>query len=224
MDAWWDHVDPVFEPLFRLAAPRARFMASRLDFAEKDAIDVGCGGGFMSEAVTRKGARVTGVDIAPGALTAARDHAHESGLDIRYVQAPAHALPFESGSFDVAICTDVLVHLPDPSAAVAEIGRVLKPGGRFFFSTINRNRLSRLIMVTLAEDVLGVIHHGTHDANTFIRPDEMRQACGAAAMNVTELQGLGPVGWWRTMRFGWHPTLAVMYQGVATKNGVKTTF
>ncbi|MFT5686983.1 MAG: 2-polyprenyl-6-hydroxyphenyl methylase/3-demethylubiquinone-9 3-methyltransferase [Myxococcota bacterium] len=126
-------------------------------------------------------------------------------------------MPVESDSIDLAVCTDVLVHVPDPRPVLLEIGRVLRPGGALLVSTINRTWLARLVMITLGEDLLGMVHRGTHDPAKFIRPAELTDWLTAGGMTLAKLEGVGPVGisLRGLLRFGRHPTQAVMVQGHA---------
>lgn len=224
--AWWDHRDPIFRPLHNLAPARWQFFEAQLPLQLAGAfwqgqrvVDVGCGGGYMSELMARQGARVLGVDIAAGALNAARTRAREQGFDLTLFQCSADALPCPSGSMDVAVCTDVLVHVPNPEAVVREIGRVLRPGGLFLFSSIHRTWISRLVMITLGEDLLKIVHRGTHDPKRFIRPEELNGWLRGAGLEPRALQGIGPTGFSRRsgLQFGRWPSIQVMYQGAAVK-------
>lgn len=163
----------------------------------------------MSHALVEAGADVTGVDIAEGALEAAREAVPQA----RFLQGPADVLPFEEHTFDRVVCTDVLVHVPDPRPVVAEMARVLKPGGLLFVSFINRNPLARLAMVTLGEG-LGFVHRGTHDPAKFIKPAELLSWANRAGLQCVHEEGLGPTGWDQGFTFGRHPTTTVMVQQV----------
>jgi len=181
-------------------------------------LDVGCGGGYMCDALARLGARMTGLDTAQGALDAARRRALETGLTLHLARGRGAALPFQDHSFDRVICTDVLVHVPDPVAVICEIARVLRPGGLLFFSAIHRSWLSSLVMISVAEDLMGLVHAGTHDPAKFIRREELRRWCANADLHVQDVQGIGPVAWRGGLIFGRLPVTWVMYQGYAMKS------
>ena len=171
----------------------------------------------MSEALARSGANVTGIDIAPGAISAALSRAHSESLSIDYRLADAQRLPYDEGSFDAAVCTDVLVHVPDPRAVISEMVRVVKPGGDIFFSAINRGWFANFVMVTLGEDILRLVPRGTHDPGKFIRPGELKCWLNEHGAAPIHSQGIGPIGWSSGLVFGRYPISAVMYQGHARK-------
>ena len=218
-DPWWSDDDPMMTPLRRLVPARVNFL--RRDFgAARRVLDLGCGGGYMIDALARENVSIIGVDLAHQALVAARNRAQQQQYEAILMRASAMALPFSAGSFDGIVCTDVLVHVPDPMKVVAEIGRVLKPGGWLHFSSINRNWFAHLIMITLGENWLRMIPKGTHDSGTFIRPHELSSMLAKANLTVRRSQGLGPVGWSKgAFTFGAHPFKTVMYQGIAIKEG-----
>jgi 2-polyprenyl-6-hydroxyphenyl methylase / 3-demethylubiquinone-9 3-methyltransferase len=152
---------------------------------------VGCGGGILAEAMARRGARVTGIDLADKPLRVAQLHLLESGLDVRYEldSAEQYAERHAEG-FDVLTCMEMLEHVPDPASAVAACARLLRPGGRAFFSTINRNPKAYLFAVIGAEYLLRLLPRGTHDYARFIRPSELARWCRAAGLRTVELTGM----------------------------------
>ncbi|MBN1615320.1 MAG: 3-demethylubiquinone-9 3-O-methyltransferase [Deltaproteobacteria bacterium] len=182
-------------------------------------LDLGCGGGFMAEALARRGARVLGVDPSMPSLAAARRHAEKSALDIRYIGGIGEAVPLLDRSVDRVVCVDVLEHVRDIGRVIREVRRVLRPGGLFLFDTINRNWLSRLAAVTIVEDVLCIIPKGTHDPEKFIKPSEMRAYLrdGGFQQVPAAFTGMGPVGIDRRADFvfGLLPVTWIMYLGHA---------
>ncbi len=161
-------------------------------------LDLGCGGGYMSEALSRRGAAVTGVDPCKALLETAAAHARRGGLDIDYREGVGEAIPLGDGSMDSVVCVDVLEHVRDPRKVIAEIRRVLRPGGIFFFDTINRTRTAKFMVVTLMEDVFRIIPRGAHDPEKFIAPAEL---CGFLKENgfreIGPFSGLGIGGFTR---------------------------
>ena len=218
VDPWWDPADRLFAPLRALAPARMAYLDRiRWPVAGQTVLDVGCGGGFMTAPLAAAGGAVIGVDIAQGALDAAASHLARHGLSAELRLGAGASLPVDTGSVDLVVCTDVLVHVPDPRAVVLEIGRVLRPGGMLLFSVINRTWLSRLVMISLGEDLLRLVHRGTHDPAKFIRPRELSRWLEDGELTLAGLEGVGPV--WTDRRgrltFGRHPTTAVMVQGHA---------
>jgi 2-polyprenyl-6-hydroxyphenyl methylase/3-demethylubiquinone-9 3-methyltransferase len=155
-------------------------------------LDVGCGGGLFAEELARRGFSVTGVDISPRSIDAAKAHARESGLDIEYRVSPGERLPFEDGCFGLVCCCDVLEHVDDVGSVVGQCARVLKEGGVFFFDTINRTWLSKLLMVDIVQDWLGVVPRGLHDWRKFIRPKELSRLMSAHSLQPSAMVGLMP--------------------------------
>ncbi len=172
---WWDEAGP-FYLLNRLNPGRFSFFDRAIsDWKGLRVLDVGCGGGFACEFLARKGAIVTGIDPSQASIDRASHHARAVGLgSISYLCGSATELPFSNDSFDAVMCVDVLEHIPDWPQAIAEFGRVLRPGGHFLFDTINRNRLSAWFMVSMLENTFGVIPRGTHDPAMFIKPTEIK--------------------------------------------------
>ena len=166
--------------------------ARGLRYQDLEVLDLGCGGGLMSEAYARRGARVTGVDPSTVSLKVARAHARESGLSIRYKQGRGEALPFPDASFDLVSCCDVLEHVDDLDAVIHRITRVLRPDGLFFFDTINRTWLSWLFVIEVFQEWLHLVPAGTHDWDMFITPGELGVSLARAGLEVRDLSGLGP--------------------------------
>jgi 2-polyprenyl-6-hydroxyphenyl methylase/3-demethylubiquinone-9 3-methyltransferase len=200
---------------------RMRWFDRQVDWTGRDVLDLGCAGGFMAEALHDRGARVTGIDPAERAVDAARSHALSTGRAIQYQTGVAEALPYDDDSFDRVVCVDVLEHVADLDRSLAEVARVLRPGGVFLFDTINRNLLARLVTVTLAEDVLRILPKGTHDPALFIRPSELETGLRNVGLAPERGPGLGPRGMDRRgdFTFGPLPGRLVIYMGLARKPG-----
>jgi len=186
---WDSHGD--FRPLHLLNPVRLEFIATRATLARQPVLDVGCGGGLLTESLARAGAEVTGIDLAPGMIEVARLHAAEGGLAIDYRVASAEELARDSpGRFAVVTCMEMLEHVPDPAAMVATLARLLSPGGALFVSTINRNLKSFLLAIVGAEYVLRVIPPGTHEYERLIVPSELARWARAAGLTLAELAGI----------------------------------
>ena len=154
-------------------------------------LDVGCGGGILSESMAARGARVTGIDMGEAPLQVARLHLLETGLDVNYERIPVERLAAaRPHSFDLITCMEMLEHVPDPASVVRACAKLLKPGGRAFFSTINRNPKSYLFAIIGAEYVLGLLPKGTHDFARFIRPSELDAWLRTARLELEHLIGL----------------------------------
>jgi len=179
---WWDPEGPL-KTLHGMNPLRLQFINDRVALSGLKVLDVGCGGGLLSEAMARAGAQVTGIDLAHEALLVARLHAAESGLNIDYREIAAEDLAQDESvaRFDVVTCLEMLEHVPDPLSIVRACACLVKPGGAVFFSTINRTPKAWLLAVVGAEYLLNLIPRGTHEYARFIRPSElaawMRGAC-----------------------------------------------
>lgn len=188
---WWDP-DGEFKPLHLINPLRVGFIEQHSDgLFGKNIVDVGCGGGLLSEAMARLGANVTGIDMSKDALEVARLHALESGVSVHYQTSTAEDFAAaHNGQFDVVTCLEMLEHVPHPERVVAACARLVKPGGQVFFSTLNRNLKSRLLGIIAAEYVLRWVPKGTHEYERFIRPSELLQmtdSCGLEAKTMTGL-------------------------------------
>jgi 2-polyprenyl-6-hydroxyphenyl methylase / 3-demethylubiquinone-9 3-methyltransferase len=187
---FWDR-DGEFKPLHRLNPIRAEYIASRCALEGARVLDVGCGGGLLAEALTRKGARVTAVDLAPAMIETARLHAAESGLTIDYrVQDAAELTPPAAAPFDVVCCMEMLEHVADPKAFVAVLARLVRPGGALFVSTLNRNFKAFMLAIVGAEYVLRLLPRGTHEYERFIRPSELAAHAREAGLVMQHTAGL----------------------------------
>jgi 2-polyprenyl-6-hydroxyphenyl methylase / 3-demethylubiquinone-9 3-methyltransferase len=183
---WWDP-EGEFRPLHDINPLRLEWIARHAPLEGARVLDVGCGGGILTEAMARRGANVTGIDLSEKALRVAELHLHESKLDIRYELASAEEF---RGEFDVVTCMELLEHVPQPHSMVAACARLVRPGGQVFFSTINRNPKSYLHAVIGAEYLLGLLPKGTHDYMRFIKPSELSRWARAAGLRVDELTGM----------------------------------
>lgn len=218
-DQWWSDDIRWVCTLKNLVPGRLQWFDRHIDWQGKDVLEIGCAGGFMAEALARRGARVTGIDPATDAVKAARAHARAGGLCIDYDVGIGETLPYKNRSFDAVVCVDVLEHVADLNKVLSEVNRTLRPGGLFLFDTINRNPLARIATITVAEDMLRLLPRGTHDPAMFIKPRELRTAMLGAGLVPETMTGLGPRGIDRrfNLTFGPLPLTAIMYMGVARK-------
>lgn len=187
---WWDR-DSEFKPLHEINPLRVNWIDERVGLAGKKVLDVGCGGGILSEAMALRGATVMGIDMGEAPLSVARLHQLESGAQVEYRQITAEALADEMpAQFDVVTCLEMLEHVPNPASVIAACARLVKPGGQVFFSTINRNPKAYLLAIIGAEYVLRLLPRGTHDFKKFIRPSELGAWSRAADLEVLDIVGL----------------------------------
>jgi 2-polyprenyl-6-hydroxyphenyl methylase/3-demethylubiquinone-9 3-methyltransferase len=188
---WWDPTSE-FRPLHEINPLRLAHIERLAGGLEgKRVLDVGCGGGILAEAMAARGASVTGIDLADKPLKVAMLHAMEVGSRVDYRLVSAEALAGESpGAYDVVTCMEMLEHVPDPPSVVRACAALVKPGGRVFFSTINRNAKSFMLAIVGAEYVLNLLPRGTHEYARFIRPSELSRACREAGLAVNDLTGM----------------------------------
>jgi 2-polyprenyl-6-hydroxyphenyl methylase/3-demethylubiquinone-9 3-methyltransferase len=187
---YWDSAGPL-HTLHSLNPVRAAFVAARVNLSGARVADVGCGGGLLCESLAAQGARVTGIDLAPAMISVAQLHAAEMKLPIDYRKQSAAALAAESpAAFAAVCCMELAEHVPDPPALVADLARLLRPGGSLFISTINRTPQSFFGAIVAAEYVLGLVPRGTHEYARLIRPAELARAARAAGLELRELAGL----------------------------------
>jgi len=187
---WWDP-NSEFKPLHDINPLRIDYIDQRAPLAGRRIIDVGCGGGLLSEGMAVRGAQVTGIDMGEAPLTVARLHQHESGVQVDYLQTTAEDLAAERpGAFDTATCLEMLEHVPDPASVIQACADLVKPGGDIFFSTINRNPKAYLLAILGAEYLLRMLPRGTHDYRKFIRPSEMERWARAAGLQLQDLTGM----------------------------------
>ena len=187
---FWD-VDGEFKPLHKLNPVRARYVSERVSLRGARVLDVGCGGGLLAESLARAGAEVTAIDLAPSMVDTARMHALDSGLTIDYRVDSAESLAnAHAGKFDVVTCMEMLEHVPEPGATLAVLGRLARPGGDLFISTINRNFKSFALAIVGAEYLARLVPRGTHEYDRLLKPSEIARFARAAGLEVADIAGL----------------------------------
>lgn len=188
---WWDP-DSEFRPLHQINPLRLGWIQQLSPLEGLRVLDVGCGGGILADSMARKGAHVTGIDLATKALRVARLHALEAqtpGIEYREVSVEALAQEMPA-AFDTVTCMEMLEHVPDPHSVVASCAQLVKPGGWVFFSTINRNPKAYALAIVAAEYVLKMLPQGTHEYAKFIQPSELAAACRSAGLDVVQARGM----------------------------------
>lgn len=187
---WWDKQSE-FKPLHDINPLRVNFVDERAPLAEKKVLDVGCGGGILSESMAIRGADVSGIDMGETPLKVAKLHGLESGVKVNYRQITAEQLAAEEpNNYDVVTCMEMLEHVPDPASVIRACAQLCKPGGQVFFSTLNRNLKSYLFAIVGAEYLLNLVPKGTHEHDKFIRPSELANWCRQAGLEIGETSGM----------------------------------
>ncbi|MDH4135064.1 MAG: bifunctional 2-polyprenyl-6-hydroxyphenol methylase/3-demethylubiquinol 3-O-methyltransferase UbiG [Gammaproteobacteria bacterium] len=211
---WWDPTSE-FRPLHEINPLRLDWIDARASLRGKKVLDVGCGGGILAEAMSTRGADVTGIDLGEAPLAVARLHLKESGQKVDYRKIAAEELARQAPhTYDVVTCMEMLEHVPDPAETIAACAQLVKPDGHVFFSTINRNPKSWLFAIVGAEYILKLLPRGTHDYMKFIRPSEMERWSRQARLAIREYTGMhyNPL----TQRYTLGPGVDVNYLAHAT--------
>jgi 2-polyprenyl-6-hydroxyphenyl methylase / 3-demethylubiquinone-9 3-methyltransferase len=187
---WWDTEGP-FKTLHQINGLRLDYLGQRVPLARARVLDVGCGGGILSEGLAERGAEVVGIDLGWDNIAAAQAHAEGRGLRVEYRCVDVERVAADAaGSFDVVACLEMLEHVPDPSRIVAACATAVRPGGAVFFSTINRNAKSFALAIVAAEYITGLVPRGTHEYHRLVRPAELARWCRNSGLDMHELTGL----------------------------------
>ncbi|ASK96939.1 bifunctional 2-polyprenyl-6-hydroxyphenol methylase/3-demethylubiquinol 3-O-methyltransferase UbiG [Xanthomonas campestris pv. merremiae] len=187
---WWDADGPQ-KPLHELNPVRLEYVSARLELAGARVLDVGCGGGLLSESMARLGAQVTAIDLAPELVKVARLHSLESGVQVDYrVQSVEDLAAEQAGSFDAVTCMEMLEHVPDPTAIIRACASLLKPGGKLFLSTLNRTPAAFALAVVGAEYIARLLPKGTHHYKDFIKPAELAAWLRNAGLQLEDVSGM----------------------------------
>lgn len=187
---WWD-MDSEFKPLHDINPLRLNYIDERAIIRKKDVLDVGCGGGILSESMALRGATVKGIDMGEAAISVASLHSLETGIEIDYQQTTAEQLAEEMpAQFDVVTCMEMLEHVPDPASVITACTQLVKPGGDVFFSTINRTPKAFALAIVGAEYILQMLSKGTHEYEKFIRPSELETAARQAGLTLQDITGM----------------------------------
>ncbi|WP_100278303.1 bifunctional 2-polyprenyl-6-hydroxyphenol methylase/3-demethylubiquinol 3-O-methyltransferase UbiG [Mariprofundus aestuarium] len=214
-EEWWDPTGK-FKPLHKINPIRLDYIDQQVKLSSATVLDVGCGGGLLAENMAARGATVTGIDRSPKALGIARLHSEKSSVAVEYVENDAETWAKSHAEFyDAVTCLEVLEHVPDVPRTVAACASMIKPGGHFFFATLNRNPTSYIKAILGAEYILGWLPKGTHEYAKFIKPSEMNSALRGAGLEIKELKGLSYA--MLSDHFSLSDDLSVNYLGFAIK-------
>ena len=188
-DEWWNP-NGKFKPLHLINPLRVSYIENKVQLKGLDILDIGCGGGILSEALSQKGANVTAIDLADGPLEVARIRQKQSKLDIKYKKMSTSELVNEGHKYDVITCLEMLEHVPDPAEIVKDCADLTKSGGHLFFSTINRNLKSFVFAILGAEYIFNILPQGTHEFEKLIKPSELKNYVDAAKLDFEEVKGM----------------------------------
>ena len=188
-DEWWNP-NGKFKPLHLINPLRVSYIENKVQLKGLDILDIGCGGGILSEALSQKGANVTAIDLADGPLEVAKIRQKQSKLDIKYKKRSTAELVNEGHKYDVITCLEMLEHVPDPAGIVKDCADLTKSGGHLFFSTINRNLKSFVFAILGAEYILNILPKGTHEFEKLIKPSELKNYVDAAKLDFDEVKGM----------------------------------
>jgi len=188
-DEWWNP-NGKFKPLHLINPLRVSYIEDKVELRGLDILDIGCGGGILSEALSQKGANVTAIDLADGPLEVAKIRQKQSKLDIKYEKKSTSELVDEGNKFDVITCLEMLEHVPDPAEIIKDCAALTKSGGHLFFSTINRNLKSFVFAILGAEYILNILPQGTHEFEKLIKPSELKNYVDAAKLDFEEVKGM----------------------------------
>ncbi len=187
---WWDPTSE-FKPLHAINPLRLDWIQKHAEISGKKVLDVGCGGGILTESMAKAGAQAKGIDLSEKAIKVADLHSLESGVAVQYEYISAENLAAkEAGQYDVVTCMEMLEHVPDPLSIIKACTQLVKPGGKVFFSTLNRNPKSYLLAIIGAEYILQMLPKGTHDYKKFIKPSELGEFLREAGLEMNEIIGL----------------------------------
>jgi len=188
-DEWWNP-NGKFKPLHLINPLRVSYIENKVQLKGLDILDIGCGGGILSEALSQKGANVTAIDLADGPLEVAKIRQKQSKLDIKYKKMSTSELVNEGHKYDVITCLEMLEHVPDPAEIVKDCADLTKSGGHLFFSTINRNLKSFFFAILGAEYIFNILPQGTHEFEKLIKPSELKNYVDAAKLDFEEVKGM----------------------------------
>ncbi|MDQ6996060.1 MAG: bifunctional 2-polyprenyl-6-hydroxyphenol methylase/3-demethylubiquinol 3-O-methyltransferase UbiG [Mariprofundus sp.] len=214
-EEWWDPTGK-FKPLHKINPLRLDYIARQVPFTGASILDVGCGGGLLAENMAGRGATVTGLDRSPKALGVARLHSEQSGIAVEYIENDAESwAQTHAEAYDAVTCLEVLEHVPDVPSTVSACAAMIKPGGHFFFATLNRNPTSYIKAILGAEYILGWLPKGTHEYAKFIKPSEMNNALRQTGLKMKDIKGMSYAMLSDT--FSLSDDLSVNYLGYAIK-------